>query len=157
MTILKNPKHEAVAQAYVIDPHKVGWKAYKFVYPKASEHAAECGFTRLYKNVEFCERIAELHADAAEDAEITLESLLREAEELRQLGVRLKQPSAAVSALKLKSELSGHYVQRKETTLKHEPTDYDTAEVIAWLSQFQPSGERSEDADAFEGKPDIVH
>jgi hypothetical protein len=157
MPILKNNRYEAVAQAYVLDPHKVGWKAYKLVYPKASQRGCENGFCLLMKNDEFSGRISELQCEAAQNVEITLESLLREAEELRQLGVRLNQPSAAVSALKLKSELSGHYVQRKETTVKHDPTDYETAEIIAWLSQFAARGDGSEDEAAVEGQPDIVH
>jgi hypothetical protein len=31
MPVLKNVKHEAVAQAYIADPAKVGWRAYKAV------------------------------------------------------------------------------------------------------------------------------
>jgi hypothetical protein len=42
MPVLENTKHEAVAQAYMADPAKVGWRAYKAVYPKSSRHAAEC-------------------------------------------------------------------------------------------------------------------
>jgi hypothetical protein len=34
--------------------------AYQKVYPKSSRYAAECGFTRLQKNVGFAGRVAEL-------------------------------------------------------------------------------------------------
>jgi phage terminase small subunit len=78
MTILTNAKHEAVALAYIADPEKVGWRAYKTVYPKSSRHAAECGFTRLQKNVEFAARIAELGEQAAQGAVMTAQEALEE-------------------------------------------------------------------------------
>jgi C4-type Zn-finger protein len=63
----------------------------------------------MLKKVEFCARVAELQAGAAADAEITLEGLLREVEEARKMAMSLNQSSAAVAAIKLKSELSrGH-------------------------------------------------
>lgn len=157
MPILKNQRHEAVAQAYVLDPHKVGWKAYKFVYPEASQRSAEVLFSQLLRNLEFSARVTELQGDVAATVEITLESLLQEAEDHRKLAINLDQLAAANGALKLKSELSGHYVQRKESTIKHAPIDYETDALITWLSQFEPRGERSEDEDSIEGKPDIVH
>jgi phage terminase small subunit len=76
MTILANIKHEAVALAYIADPEKVGWRAYRSVYPKSSRHAAECGFTRLQKNVEFAERIAELAEEAADGAVMSQREVL---------------------------------------------------------------------------------
>jgi phage terminase small subunit len=78
MTILPNAKHEAVALAYIADPEKVGWRAYRSVYPKSSRHAAECGFTRLQKNVEFAARIAELGKEAAQGAVMTAQAVLEE-------------------------------------------------------------------------------
>ena len=58
MPVLSNQRHEGVAQAYIADPEKVGWKAYKKVYPKSSQHAAETGFSRLLlKNAEFASRL----------------------------------------------------------------------------------------------------
>ena len=82
MPVLSNQRHEAVAEAYIADPERVGWKAYKKVYPKSSQHGAETGFSRLLKNVEFAARLAELQHTAATHAEITLETLLRETAEI---------------------------------------------------------------------------
>jgi hypothetical protein len=42
----------------------MGWRAYKKVYANSSRHAAECGFTRLQKNVAFAARVAELSEEA---------------------------------------------------------------------------------------------
>jgi phage terminase small subunit len=84
MPVLKNTKHEAVAQAYIADPAKVGWRAYKAVYPKSSRHAAETAFGRLLKNAEFSARIAEMSTQAAEGAVATARQVL---EELTRIGL----------------------------------------------------------------------
>jgi hypothetical protein len=124
---LSNQRHEAVALAYIADPQKIGWRAYQSVYPKSSQHAAETGFSRMLKNVEFRARVAELQAEAAADAEITLEALLREAADIQHAAMAAKQYAAANSALKLKAELSGQYVQRKEdVNNKHVATEWST-------------------------------
>jgi phage terminase small subunit len=78
MPILANAKHEAVAQAYIADPEKIGWRAYRKVYPGSSQHAAETCFGRLLKNVEFSARIAELAEAAAQDAVISANEVLQE-------------------------------------------------------------------------------
>jgi hypothetical protein len=143
--VLPNQRLEALAQAFVSDPHKIGWRAYQSVYPKSSQHAAETGFSRMLKKVEFSGRVAELQAEAAADAKITLESLLREAAEIQSAAMTAKQYSAANSALKLKAELSGHYVQRKEDVFTPRRSE---AEIIARLRQLLGSGEDGPGEDA---------
>jgi hypothetical protein len=60
------------------------------------------------------EIVAEIQANAAERAEVTVESLIREAEEVRRLAVECKQYSAAVSAIKEIGILSGKRIERRE-------------------------------------------
>lgn len=83
MAILANPKHEAVALAYLADPHKIGWRAYKAIYPKSSKHAAETAFGRLLKNAEFSARVAETHERAAQGVVMSATEVL---EELSKIG-----------------------------------------------------------------------
>ncbi len=78
MPPLPNAKHEAVALAYLTDPEKVGWRAYKAVYPKSSRHAAETGFGRLMKNARFAARVADLTVAAAKAADVSIDRVLRE-------------------------------------------------------------------------------
>jgi hypothetical protein len=78
-------------------------------------------------------------AEAAAEAEITLESLLREVEEARRMAMSLKQSSAAVAAIKLKSELSGHYVQRKEDVTPRR----SEAEIDARLRELLAGGDQA--------------
>jgi phage terminase small subunit len=135
--ILSNQRHEAVALAYIADPQKIGWRAYQSVYSKSSRPAAESGFSRMLRKAKFRARVAELQAGAAADAEITLEGLLREVEEARKMAMSLSQSSAAVAAIKLKSELSGHYVQRKEDVTPRR----SVAEIDARLRELLAGGE----------------
>jgi phage terminase small subunit len=78
MTVLSNPKHEAVALAYLSDPEKVGWRAYRSVYTKVSQRVAESAFSRLLKNVEFSARVAELAEQAAQGAVMSQQEVLEE-------------------------------------------------------------------------------
>ena len=143
MSILPNQRHEAVALAYIADPEKVGWRAYQSVYVKSSQPAAEVAFSRLLRNANFIARITELQHAAAAHAEITLETLLREATEIQLAAMNVKQYSAANSALKLKAELSGHYVQRKEdVTPRRSEAEIDARlrELLAGRQQAESSG-----------------
>jgi phage terminase small subunit len=78
MPVLKNAKHEAVAQAFVADPERIGWRAYSGVYRKSSQHAAETSFSDLLKKPEFKARVDELLAAAADDSVMTAREVLQE-------------------------------------------------------------------------------
>jgi hypothetical protein len=144
MPILSNQRHEAVAQAYIADPERVGWKAYKQVYPNSSRHGAETGFSRLLKNVEFAPRVAELQQGAAQSAEITLQGLLEEADEIQRAAMSAKQYAAANGALKLKAELSGFYVQRREDVAPKRSQEQIDAELRELLGEFLAGGHAAE-------------
>jgi phage terminase small subunit len=75
---LANGKHEAVAQAYMADRERVGWRAYRSIYPKSSQHTAESAWSALMKKPEFSARIAELAEAAAQDAVMTAQEVLQE-------------------------------------------------------------------------------
>jgi hypothetical protein len=49
MPALENAKHEAACLAYLADRERIGWRAYRSVYPNSSQHAAETAFGRLLK------------------------------------------------------------------------------------------------------------
>jgi phage terminase small subunit len=83
MPALANAKHEAVAIAYLADPERIGWRAYRKAYPKSSQRAAETCFGRLLKNVEFSTRVAELAEAAAQGAVMAAREVL---EELSRIG-----------------------------------------------------------------------
>lgn len=76
MAVLANAKHEAVAQAFLADQQKIGWKAYRKVYPKSSKRAAITAFGRLLLKADFAARIAELKGEAAQGAVMTANEVL---------------------------------------------------------------------------------
>jgi phage terminase small subunit len=78
MTTLANAKHEAVAQAYIADPERIGWRAYCQVYSKSSRLAAETSWSEFLKKPEFSARIAELAEQAADGAVMTARQVLEE-------------------------------------------------------------------------------
>jgi hypothetical protein len=72
-----------VALAYIADPERLGWRAYRSVYPNTSHRAAVTGFTRLLTNADFSARIAELAEEVAPGAVMTAQQVL---EELSKIG-----------------------------------------------------------------------
>lgn len=80
--MLANAKHEAVALAYLADPHKIGWRAYRQVYPKSSRKSAEEAFSRLSRNVKFAARVAETHKEAAQATVMAAQEVLEELSKL---------------------------------------------------------------------------
>jgi phage terminase small subunit len=78
MSALANAKHEEVALAYIGDPRKIGRRAYRKIYSKSSQRAAEAAFSRLLRNAEFSARIVELQAQAAEGAVMAAREVLIE-------------------------------------------------------------------------------
>jgi hypothetical protein len=106
--VLKNPKHEIFAQELAKGRTQIEAQQTAGYKPNDSNAA------QLAKRPEIQARITEINGRVAAKAEITLESLLNEAAELQEKAAAANQFSAANGALKLKAELSGHYVQRKE-------------------------------------------
>ena len=108
MPVLSNPKHERFAQE--LSKGKTQEEAYKAAgYDGSAPHAC-----RMVKNGNIQARVAELQQRGAERAEITVQSLIQEAEEARQLAMQSGQPSAAIAAVREKGVLSGKRVERSE-------------------------------------------
>jgi hypothetical protein len=78
MPILANAKHEAVAQAYIADRERIGWRAFQSVYPQSSQRASETAWSRLLNIADFSDRVAELAEQAASGAVMTAQEVLQE-------------------------------------------------------------------------------
>lgn len=78
MAALSNAKHEAVAQAYIADRERIGWRAYQSVYPRSSQRAAVTSWSALLDNPDFSARLAELAEAAAQGAVMTANEVLAE-------------------------------------------------------------------------------
>ena len=104
MGILKSARHETFVQA---------WARTK----SATEACLEIKMdprnsTRLTKNDEIRRRVDELLARGAERTVVTLESLIREADEIQRAALANMKYSAAVLALTTKAKLAGLWVER---------------------------------------------
>ena len=123
MPTLKNVRHERFAQEVALG--KSAGEAYRLAGYRAANHSAETAGPRLLKNVQVQRRIVQLQQKVARKAEISLESLLQEAETQRLAALAANQ-YAANGALKLKAELSGHLIQRREdVTPRRSATEID--------------------------------
>lgn len=108
MPVLANPRHERFA----IELAKGNSASEAYVLAGYQEsRSAAC---RLSTNVNVLSRVAELQDRGAKRAEVTLESLLSEAEEARTGAMEAGQFAAAVSAIKEKGVLAGIRVEKSE-------------------------------------------
>lgn len=111
-------KREAFCLAYMESGNQS--EAYRIAFD-AENMKAETVHKRaseLMANGEVKGRIAELQAQAAERALVTVQSLTQELEEARALALQEGQPSAAVSASMGKAKLHGLLVDKAELTGK---------------------------------------
>src|SRR2546430_14380275 len=107
MSPLKNQRRERLAQELAQGKSATGaMEAAGYSDPRNS--------TRLTKNDEIRGRISELQRGGAEQAEITIASLVDEFDEARQLALANAQASAAVSATLGKAKITGMVVDRAE-------------------------------------------
>lgn len=110
MPPLKNPRHEAFARA--LAKGASADQAYREAGYSPHRQAAS---RLLLTNVDIQARVAELQQAAAEKTLVTIESLTRELEEARLLGMsNPRGASAAVSAVLGKAKLHGLLLDRQE-------------------------------------------
>jgi len=127
MPELLNFRHERFCQEYLCGPHAGNaTRAYEAAgFKRSSSNAA-----KLVKAVHVVARITELRiaatqilAEATEEAiartAITIERLILEMEEARQLAMKNGQSSAAVSAVIAKAKLAGLWVEKREPGSKY--------------------------------------
>ena len=158
MPVLQNPRWERFARERA--------KGEKIVraYAKAGYSAQRSNAARLIANDSVKARIAELQEKPAKKLEVTLESLLAEAEEARQLAMKLGQSAAAIAAVKEKGVLSGKRIERKESG---EPGEFDRldatslreaiAERLAMAGQGDASSELAGKPGVMRGESRRVH
>jgi hypothetical protein len=107
MPVLSNSRHERFAQSLVTG--KSATEAYKEAGYKGDRTAA----SRLSTKFNIQARVKELQTEAARNTNITIASLIRESEEVRELAVAAGQLSAANAAIVNKAKLSGLWVDRR--------------------------------------------
>jgi hypothetical protein len=118
MPALKNARHELFAQL-ICEGAKRGWShgaAYSRAGYKAEGHAAEVAASRLLKNVEngIAARVQEIVGRGARRAEVTVESLLNELDDVLAGAMSSGQYAAARAVIDSKARLKGLFIDRVE-------------------------------------------
>jgi hypothetical protein len=142
--MLSNPRHERFAQ--LLAQGKSAVEAYELAGYRRDDGNA----VRLTKKPAITDRVQELTGLAAEKTKITVESLIAQAEEVRQRAMESKQFSVAVAAIKEIGVLSGVRVERKEVGqpgefdhLSDEELERDIIERFAQLARDDPDFHRA--------------
>lgn len=126
MATLRNAKHELFCRGWL--KHQNATKAYREAGYKARGHSAEQCAHRLLRHAEVKHRINEVRRHMSYRTKVTVESLLQDAAQDRELARRLDQPGAALQATQFMAKLVGLMVDRKETG---SPGDFASLETTA--------------------------
>jgi phage terminase small subunit len=119
MPTLKNSRHELFAQE--IAKGRSQREAYQAAgYVTKSDGATDASASRLLSNAKVASRIRELQTEAAKSIEVTVSSLIAEAESARALAESKDQASAMVSAITLKARLAGLLIDKTEDIVRRD-------------------------------------
>jgi hypothetical protein len=139
MPILKNVRHEQFAQQ-LVHGQKFGWTrgaSYSRAGYRAEGHAAEANAHRLLKNAEngIAARVQEIVGAGAKRAEVTVESLLTELDQVLAGAVTDRQFGAARAAIDSKARLKGLFVDKVEVGGPGEFSPQSVDEVLELVAQ----------------------
>lgn len=136
MPALENPKHERFAQGLAKG------KSQAEAYADAGYKPSEPNASRLTRNDKVQARVAELQDIGSMRAEVTIESLIREAGEIQEAARADKQYAAATSALTAKAKLAGLWIDKAENTNRNvvDPSQVSDAELAAVLKDSGGEG-----------------
>jgi len=146
MPVLTNPKWEIFAQELAKGATQ------SEAYGAAGYSPQRSNAARLITNDSIVSRVAELQAIAGANAEVTIESLIREADELQRLARTSGQYSASITALTAKAKLAGLWVEKSESTrIQRQPTDLTDEEIVDRIAKlrgaFAPAGDKQAPVD----------
>ena len=142
MAPLRNQKHEKYALALFEG------KPQHQAYVDAGYRHHDGNASRLRRNEQVIARLAELQAQAAANAEVTVASICRELDEANAVAKAKGQAAAMVSAATLRAKLAGLMLEKVEVG---NPGDFDgltsTAEIVdrelaLLVEQFRPVDEQ---------------
>ena len=127
MAALKKAKHELFVQKWHELDNKT--QAYLIAYPAAKrwkDATVNNKASALSKENEILARYNELQEESGARHGITIDSLLKELNEIKEVAMNLETPqcSAAVSSVMSKAKLTGHDILRVEVSSKEELTPF---------------------------------
>lgn len=134
MAALEKVKHELFVQKWHELDNKT--QAYLIAFPTSKRWKIETVNSRaseLSKDSKVLGRYKELQEESGARHGITIDSLLKELNEIKEVAMSLETPqcSAAVSSVMSKAKLTGHDILRIELSSKEELTPWGTISVSA--------------------------
>lgn len=127
MAVLESSKHELFAQKWHETENKS--EAYRYAFPnslKWKDSTVHSRASELSKDGEVLGRYNELKQETAENHGVTVDSLLSELEEIKELAMKAETPqcSAAVSSVMSKAKLCGLDITKVEVSAKEDLTPW---------------------------------
>jgi phage terminase small subunit len=108
MSVLNNPRHERFCQ--FLARGKTATEAYQLAgYKPNRANAAQMAHKQHIRD-----RLTQINAELAQITQITVETLIEQADEIRRRAMESKQFSAAIAAIREMGMLSGVRIERKE-------------------------------------------
>jgi phage terminase small subunit len=101
-------------------------------YKCASDEAAWANASRLISNDKVAIKIAELRGNASERAEVTLQWLIEQAQDVLEAAMTDSSHAAAISAIKELGVLTGERVEKRQNeNTNRDASEYSRAELLA--------------------------
>jgi hypothetical protein len=113
MAALKNVRHEKFIREYVACDFN-GAEAYRRVYPRHRPNIACVSACQLLRVPKVRERLREVQEAIIKRSDITVDRILTEYEDARQLAIAQEKPEAMLNASEKKAKLVGLLVDRRE-------------------------------------------
>jgi hypothetical protein len=113
MPVLKNIRHERFIREYLKTDFN-GAEAYRRVYPRHRPDIACVSACQLLRVPKVRERLREVQEAIIKRSDITVDKILTEYEDARQLAIAQEKPEAMLNASEKKAKLVGLLVDRRE-------------------------------------------
>jgi phage terminase small subunit len=136
------PKQEKFAQEYVATGNAS--EAYRRSYnvrPTTKDSSIHCNASQLLSDTRVAQRVQQLKASIVERHKLSIDDIIDELEEAREMGKITQQSSSMVSASMGKAKLLGLIIDRKEVTVHGMISAMTDAELSAFIDEVDVDDE----------------
>ena len=153
MPVLANPKHEVFAQELAKG------RTLEDAYVAAGYSKSRSNASALRTKYNILERVLELQGAGVERTEVTIEGLIREADELQRLAKASGMYAASITALTAKAKLAGLWIERSDNVnhYKRDATDWSRDELVTIINDALAGGEGTAPPQGRGEQPDPLH
>ena len=132
MPALKNLRHESFVREYL--KRGVGADAYQRAYPRAARNTAgRNAWYLLNRNTKVPARLTELRQEVLKKSDITIERVLTDCEEAKQIAKEQRRPRDIINAVTAQAKLVGLFKDQGENTASINESD-DIDQILRKVS-----------------------